>query len=373
MRWGTALFATLVLSLGACASNDSASKDPAIDTTLTECPTSAQPAGGQPAGGPRQATEIVVPVDTSTSTVIDPGSGPQIQCGRTEVETHADIVYSTPTLADGSPIELKLDILVEEPLSGAKPLVVYLPGGGFSSATKEQTLNLRTFVAESGYVVASIQYRTATNGAVYTDGIADAKSAIRFLRANADEYGIDPARVAVWGQSAGGYLASMVGVTGGRADLDVGEHLDQSSEVAAVIDEFGASDLSKLMSDYGPAAEQAFANTVSPISQYITGPGGAALAQSPDIVAAANPITSIAATDPPFLLFHGDADILISPSQTLLLHNALVTAGVDSTRYVVHGAGRGDLSFMGDPRAGLPWSTKEVMGIMVDFLNSHLS
>lgn len=374
---GAALFTTLALVLGACASNDSASNDSATGVTLTECPASAQPAGGggqagAPAGAPQQATELVVPVDTSTSTVIDPGTEPQIQCGRTRVETHKDIVYSTPTLADGSSLELKMDVLAPAG-EGAKPLVVYLPGGGFVSAAKEQTLNLRTFVAESGYVVASIQYRTATNGAVYTDGIADAKSAIRFLRANADKYGIDPKQVAVWGQSAGGYLASMVGVTEDRADLDVGEHLDQSSDVAAVIDEFGASDLSKLFSDYGPAAEQGFANTVSPISQYVTGAGGAALAQSQDAVAAANPVTSIAATDPPFLIFHGDADLLISPSQTLLLHNALVAAGVDSTRYVVHGAGHGDLAFTGDPKAGLPWSTTKVVGIMVDFLDSHLA
>jgi acetyl esterase/lipase len=373
VRKGTAVVSALAILLSACASEDPASEPSAGGPALADCPATAPPRGGAPKGAaPAQASEIVVPVDTSTSTVVDPGTEPQIQCGRTELALHEDVVYATRTLADGSSRDLLMDI--QAPKTGdARPLVVYVPGGGFVSAAKEQALNVRTFVTEAGYVAASIQYRTATDGAVYTDGIADAKSAIRFLRANAEDYGIDPDRVAVWGQSAGGYLASMVGVTGDRTDLDVGENLDQSSAVQAVIDQFGASDLAKLFADYGPAAEQGFANSVSPISQYVTGPGGPSLAASPDAVAQADPVTHIAADDPPFVLFHGDNDLLISPSQTLLLHNALVAASVDSTRYVVHGAGHGDLTFAGDPEAGLPWSTAKVMGLMVDFLDGHLT
>jgi acetyl esterase/lipase len=85
---------------------------------------------------------------------------------------------------------------------------------------------------------------------------------------------------------------------------------------------------------------------------------------------AANPLTYIKATAPPFLIFHGSQDRLISPSQTLLLHNALVAAGVHSTRYVLEGAGHGDLAFMGDLEAGLPWSTRQTMGVIVDFLRA---
>jgi len=312
---------------------------------------------------PPRANKLVVPVDTSTSTVLDPGIEPQLQCGRTKLSRHEDVAYASRAAVDGSSRELLLDVLVPAG-DGPWPLVVYLPGGGFVFADKGQASNVRTFVAESGFVVASIQYRTVIDGAVYTDGIADARAAIEFLRAHAAEYGVDPDRVAVWGASAGGYLASMVGVTGEQG----GE-----STVRAVVDQFGASDLATLMADYGPAVEQGFANAVTPISQYVTGPGGGSLAASPDAVTAANPVSHITADAPPFLLFHGDSDGHISPSQTLLLHNALVAAGVDSTRYVVHGAGHGDLAFLDDPNAALPWTTKEVIGILVDFLDDHLT
>jgi acetyl esterase/lipase len=138
------------------------------------------PAGGQvaPTGAPGIPTaKSVAKSDTSTSIVIK-GNRPQIQCGKTEVETHNDIVYSTPSTAGNKPIELKMDILVPQ-AGGIRPLVLWFPGGGFVIAEKGGSLDQRTYVAEAGYVVASVQYRTITNGATYKDGIADAKSAIR--------------------------------------------------------------------------------------------------------------------------------------------------------------------------------------------------
>ena len=91
---------------------------------------------------------------------------------------------------------------------GIKPLVVYIPGGGFVLADRTANLNQRTYVAEQGYVVVSITYRTVLNGATWRDSLVDVKSAIRYLRAHADQYCINVDEVAVWGQSAGGYLAA---------------------------------------------------------------------------------------------------------------------------------------------------------------------
>jgi acetyl esterase/lipase len=87
---------------------------------------------------------------------------------------------------------------------------------------------------------------------------------------------------------------------------------------------------------------------------------------------AANPITCVNTSVPPFLLFHGSQDRLVSPSQTLILHQALQAAGGQSTRYVLDGAGHGDLSFLGDRESGLPWSTKQTMGIIVGFLQRSI-
>jgi dipeptidyl aminopeptidase/acylaminoacyl peptidase len=92
----------------------------------------------------------------------------------------------------------------------------------------------------------------------------------------------------------------------------------------------------------------------------------------PTAVARANPVTYVDCADPASLLFHGDNDRLVSPSQTLLVHNALRASGTDSTRYVLRGANHGDLSFGGDTESGIPWSTEKVMGLMTKFLGKHL-
>jgi acetyl esterase/lipase len=349
----------LIAGLTACGTDA-----PAAAPALAACPAATPvvaPPGGVGAGGIAIATSVA-PGDTSTSTVVTPGGG-QIRCGRTGIEAHNDVEYSPP---------LKMDVLVPK-TAGLKPLVVYLSGGGFVAAGKEFAPDLRTYVAEQGFVVASIQYRTVTTGNTYVDGVADAKSAIRYLRANAAGYGIDPARVAVWGESAGGYLASMAGTTNGDKRFDVGANLGQSSDVQAVVDKFGPSDLSKIAADFDPAAQEAYAGPDNAIAQYVNGPkSGKSLKDDPEAVASADPVTHIDGSEPAFLEFHGSADNIVSPSQTLLLHNALRSAGVDSTRYVLDGAGHGDLAFAGSPEAALGWSTTQVMGYLVDFLNTKL-
>lgn len=305
--------------------------------------------------------------DTSTSIVIRPDPSDQIECGRTAVKTAEDVVFSTRTLANGKSMDLAMDIQMPEPRA-KRPLVVYVTGGGFIQAPKEAALDLRTYVAEAGFVVASIEYRTVRNGANYRDGIADVKSAVRYLRANAVKYDIDPAKVAVWGESAGGYLAAMVGVTNGIKAFDIGNNLDQSSDVQAVVDKFGASDTSKLAADFDAHAQEAVNAKDNPIAQYIGMTRDTHVLDTAIAAAAANPLSYVKASAPPFLSFHGSQDRLISPGQTLILHNALTAAGAHSTRYVLDGAGHGDLSFLGDAKSGLPWSTKQTMGIIVDFL-----
>jgi acetyl esterase/lipase len=306
--------------------------------------------------------------DTSSSTVIHPDIEDQIRCGKTPIETIKDITFATPTLRDGKSLPLKMDLLLPTTSKRRRGVVVYIPGGGFVLASKEGALNLRTYVAESGFVVASIEYRTTRNGANYRDGIADVKSAVRYLRKNAARFGIDSSIVAIWGESAGGYLAAMVGVTNHTRAFDAGDDLDQSSEVQGVIDDFGASDISKLAADFDAATQRATYSSEG-LVQYIGKSPDADTLDTLVASTAANPITYVRADAPPFLIFHGNQDHLISPSQTLILHNSLLAAGVHSTRYVVEGAGHGDLSFMGDTKSGLPWSTNEVLGHVVDFLN----
>jgi acetyl esterase/lipase len=297
--------------------------------------------------------------DTSTSVVIRPDPADQITCRQDAIQTISNVVFATRALPEGKSMHLLMDLQVPTPRGKRHPLVIYVPGGGFMMAAKEQALNLRAYVADAGFVVASVQYRTMLNGATFRDGVADVKSAIRYLRAHAQLYDIDAGRVAVWGESAGGYLVSMVGVTTGVSSFDVGNDLDQKSDVQAVVDKFGPSDVSKIAADFDPQLQASY-QANNPFIPYVEG--------KPATVA--NPLTYIEANAPPFLIFHGSQDRLISPSQTLLLHNALVAAGVHSTRYVLEGAGHGDLAFMGDFAAGLPWSTRQAMGIIIDFLKA---
>ena len=352
----TRLAAAAVAAATLAACGQQAAAPPAgaaTPTAATECPAApmpALPAGANAGGPPAIATATSVgPVDTAGSEVLTELNGPQIQCGRAPVTTRSGIVFSTPTGADGKPRPLSLDLI--SPADGRPhPLVVYVTGGGFASAVRTNGLPLRTYLAEAGFTVASIEYRTQPEGATFVDGVADVKSAVRFLRAEAKEFGIVPDKVALWGESAGGYLVAMAGTTAG-------------DDVQAVVDKFGASDVSRIGEGFDAAMQAAYADPHGVIAQYT---------KSPD-PKDANPAALAAAGDPPFLLQHGTADTIISPVQTLILHNALKAAGVDSTRWLLQGAGHGDLAFLGDPAAGLPWSTALVMDRTVEWLRGHIA
>jgi len=374
----TTLAAGLVLAACSSGSETTASSPTLAASATTACPQS--PGGGMPtgAGAPSGAAapatitmaKTIKATDTSTSTVINP-TGAQIQCGKTALTSYNDIVYGTAS-SNGKSLDLKLDLQTPQ-TSGTKPLVVYLTGGGFSIAPKATNLDQRTYVAEQGYVVASIEYRTVPDGATYQDAVADVKSAVRYLRAHAAQYGINPAKVAVWGQSAGGYLAAMTGTTNGEKQFDVGANLDQSSDVQGVVDEFGPSNLAAIGADYDTATRQAYQVAGNTFAQWVYGPGSTkSIASYTSQVAAANPITHIGAKTAPFVLLQGSADRVVSPSQTLILHTALQAKGIDSTRYVLTGADHGDLSFTGNPTAAKPWSTQETMNHIVDFLAQQL-
>lgn len=142
--------------------------------------------------------------------------------------------------------DLKMDILAPSGSSGQgkRPLFVWICGGGFATMERSAYIPWLTYFAKRGYIAASVEYRLS-NSAHFPAQIEDVKKAIRFLRAHADEYGIDPDRVAVGGESAGGNLASMVGVTNDIAAFDVGEYPEQSSHVSAVINYYGPAVLVK--------------------------------------------------------------------------------------------------------------------------------
>ena len=225
---------------------------------------------------------------------------------------------------------------------------------------------MRRYVASAGFVVASVEYRTTRHGATYRDGIADVRAAIAYLVDHAGEFGIDPGRIAVWGESAGGYLAAMVGVTNGDRQFDP----HPKGRVLAVVDKFGGSALERLAEGFDDVTAAATYAPGSAPARYVHGPDATLISENEVELRAADPTSYVDAGTPPFLLFHGTDDRLISPVQTEYLHHVLLAAGVDSTRYLVVGAGHGDIAVKsGEDKY---WTTVPMMHLIVDFLRRTL-
>ena len=248
---------------------------------------------------------------------------------------HADVPYATLSPAQ------KLDLYLPDG-PGPFPLVINIHGGGFRMGDKGM---LDAPIAEAllarGIAVASIDYRLSDE-AKFPAAIEDAKAAVRYLRANAVRYHLDPERFLAFGQSAGGNLASLVGTTGNAAVFDnpaLG-HPGVSSKVSAVIDWFGPSQFLQMdpqAREQGCPPDHGAAD--SPESAYL----GAPIATVPDKVRAASPITYIDPEDPPFLLQKGTEDCLVPVGQSQLLAQALGKAGVPVELEMLKGAGHGDM------------------------------
>ncbi len=241
-------------------------------------------------------------------------------------ETLRDIEYA---VVDG--FSLKLDLVLPgTPPAKPMPLVVYIHGGAWISGDKDSTH--APAVLGPQYAVASVNYRLAQQ-APFPAQIHDCKAAVRWLRAHAATYGIDPDRIGAWGVSAGGHLAALLGTSGGVAELEgtVGDCLGVSSRVQAVCDSFGPIDLLTLVD---PTGDIDVGAAYSPVGRLLGGPRD----EHAELARLASPITHIDETDPPFLILHGDADEVVPYDQSVVFHQALAAAGVDASLYLV---GRG--------------------------------
>ena len=198
------------------------------------------------------------------------------------------------------------------------------------------------------YLVVSVNYRLYPAG-MFPAMIEDVKCAIRFLRANAGQFNLDPARIAAIGPSAGGHLVSLLGTSDPGAGWDVGEYLDQSSRVQAVIAMAAVTDLTR-----------SFPNADIETMKLI-GFGEHNVLQ-------ASPINHVTEDDPPFLLIHGDRDDVVPAEQSQLMYDRLVQTGVPGQLLIVQNAGH---SMSGPDGASTP-SLGEIHQIIVEFLAQHL-
>lgn len=254
--------------------------------------------------------------------------------------THADLGYATASTRQ------KLDLYLPQG-NGPFPLVIWIHGGGFMLGDKANPEAVDKLLPK-GYAVASLNYRLSGE-AKFPAPVQDAKTAVRWLRANAAKYNLNPQKFAAWGASAGGNLVAMLGTSCGVEALEGKElgNADQSSCVQAVVDWFGPTDFLQMDKQFaGTSCPQTHDAADSPESKLI----GAAIQTKPDVVKAANPITYVSPKSPPFFIQHGTADCNVPPQQSQLLAEALKTAiGADKVSFsLVDGAGHGGSKFSED-------------------------
>lgn len=275
-----------------------------------------------------------------------------------------DVVYSqVPTFELPNKL-LQMDLLI--PATGRKmAAVIFVTGGGFISSNKARMPQLRMHLAENAFVVASINYRTAPNSN-FPAPVEDVKSAIRFLKANAQKFAIDAEKVFVIGDSAGGYITAFAAVTNGDKIFNVGENLEQSSKITAAVDLYGISDPARIAENFPANVQAAYNKSGSMASLFINGVAGltgrgGGISETPEAAARANPINYITKNSAPMLLMHGTADNIVSPAQTDLLFQALKNAGVDAERYLIPNANHSDDY----------WQQDEVFAVITEFLNHY--
>jgi acetyl esterase/lipase len=256
-------------------------------------------------------------------------------------------------------VELKMDVYQPERIDGPSPVVVYVHGGGWTSGDKDDEL-ARLFgraLNQRGYLMASINYRLAPQYR-FPAPIEDVKCAVRYLRANAAAYQLDPQRIAALGASAGGHLVALLGTSDAEQGFDVGEYLEQSSRVQAVVDLFGPAELIRLMAEtYRGFGERGFGERIFGVN-----------AKDATKIAPFSPVTYITSDDPPFLILHGERDELVPIEQSEILYDQLTKAGIPAQFVRVQNAGHGFLPVGGEISPRLV----ELVRIVIEFLDQYL-
>ncbi len=231
----------------------------------------------------------------------------------------------------------RLDIYLPAEGNGPWPLIIWIHGGGWKMGSKQHCVPYHMKYFEKGFAVASLDYRL-TDVATFPAQIQDVKAAVRWLRHSASEYGFDPDRFAVWGDSAGGHLSALIGTSHGHEAFDVGEHLEVSSAVQAVCDYYGPTEFVSFVQTRG---YEGHAGEESAETQLL----GARVLDRPDLAAIASPITYLSPDDPPFLIVHGDKDPVVPLNQSEQLRDKLQQIGVPVEYFVLEGAAHGGPAF----------------------------
>jgi acetyl esterase/lipase len=269
-----------------------------------------------------------------------------------------DVAYASPSQAQ------QLDIYLPDQGDGPFPIILHIHGGGFAIGDKRD-IHLVPYLRalQRGYAVVSVNYRLSDE-AIFPAAVMDVKAALRWLRANRAAYHLDGNRIAACGGSAGGNLAALVAVTAHVAELEDKSqgNASYSCGVQAAVDMFGPTDFLKMdeqlvQNGLGPCDHH---ETQSPESRYL----GAPIAQIPEKVAWANPMTFVHKDMPPLLIQHGRVDHLVPVQQSIIFVEKIKeVATADKVEFdILEGADHADRLF----------ETEENMNRIFAFLDRHL-
>ncbi len=275
-------------------------------------------------------------------------SNPMIKFFPEGTTLHGNIPYNNDTLS-----KHLLDIYLPPNPKGKMPLVVWVHGGGWLVNDKYADMGyMKGTISEminSGFALASIDYRFASQ-AVFPALIQDCNRALSFLYDNADKYGFDKNRIALMGFSAGGHLATLMGLSkNNKIDAFFMPNTSKAFNFKAVVDFYGPSDLVSLNSSE---------DAKSPEGILI----GAAPVERPDLAKIASPVTYVGKNDPPFLIIHGEKDESVPNRQSKLLHSWLRVSGVQSELIIVKDA----------PHFGVMFDAPEIRAKILRFLKEKL-
>jgi len=237
------------------------------------------------------------------------------------------------------------------------PCVVYIQGSAFMKQNTYFSLPYLVILAKKGYADIRVEYRPS-DVAAFPAQVIDTKTAIRYIRKNAEFYNVDPDNIFVFGDSSGGHTALMVGLTSGISWLDSDDYGEYSDDVNAVIDFYGPTDITK-MNDC--PSIQDHTGPDSPEGKLI---GGKNVLENLEEARKTNPITYISEQKdiPPILIMHGSKDRLVPFNQSVLLYQALLDAGKQVEFYKLKGADHGGPQF---------W-TDEIIDILDDFIKKNI-
>jgi len=250
---------------------------------------------------------------------------------------------------EGGHEQQRLDLFLPAKVEGVLPLIVWVHGGGWEAEHKEER-SVDWFVAR-GYAAASIDYRYSRYGTFPTQ-LYDCKAAIRWLRANAAQYHLDPKRVGVVGDSAGGHLVALLGTTANVKEFEGNlGNPEQSSRIQAVVDIYGPTDFVHWDPNFHPGV-------YGSIARMLGGPPH----ENQEKARKASPLYYVNKDAAPFLIFHGDKDALVPLAQSQELAKALKKAGVEVDLHVVKGSGHGGPAFL----------SPENRKLMEEFFAKHL-